>query len=607
VRHSQAHGRTSRRAGLAVLLTFGLLAAGCGNKKDDTGSDSAAQDTSQDTVANEVATTTADASGDTVVDATTTTAAAETPVPGGKLVVSGEAKVANPWTPGKMQCDTYCQERARTFFDPIAALGTDGEVHPYLAESITPNADFTVWTIKLRSGINFTDGTPVNADAAILNLNQAGSGVLLAAALNDVAKNPDKSFMIDKVDDLTIAIHTGKDGDPAKPLKWPTFASALTGQWGLMASPTWLNGIAANPASETAPVGSGPFILDSFSDDKLVVKKNPNYWQKDAQGNQLPYLDEIEFRVIPDSENAQKALETGDIDIFSTSNGAIVADFRTKADQFPMVEQTQHAESNYMLIDLAKKDDPTSDTRVRCALSMAVDRQELIDATGGGIEQPLSTPFTPGQEGYLDDNGLSVEQDIEGAKALIDAYKAEKGVSSVTVQLGHTPTTSNDTVAELLKGYWSQIGVDTNVSIVEQSSFITNALFGVPDFHSYLWRNNAGLTIDNQYYWWHTTNGPPDGELALNFGRINDPVIDENLDKARQEADPAVRKGYAEAINKEFAKECYYMVISGTIWGTPHSPKVHGLGTFVLPDGATAQDGAGFPGQFWTNALWVAQ
>jgi hypothetical protein len=116
---------------------------------------------------------TATTAGGATAPEETTTTAAEKPVPGGKLVVSGEAEVANAWTPQKMQCDTYCQQRARTFFDPIAAFGTDNEVHPYVAESITPNDDFTVWTVKLREGIKFHDGTDLNADAAIKNLQLA--------------------------------------------------------------------------------------------------------------------------------------------------------------------------------------------------------------------------------------------------------------------------------------------------------------------------------------------------------------------------------------------------------------------------------------------------
>ncbi|MEO5900958.1 MAG: oligopeptide/dipeptide ABC transporter ATP-binding protein [Ilumatobacteraceae bacterium] len=92
-----------------------------------------------------------------------------------------------------MNCDSYCSQRARTFFDPVAALGKDNKVHGVLAESITPNADFTQWTLKIRSGISFTDGTPVNADAIIRNLEDAGTGVLISGSLTDIAKIADPS------------------------------------------------------------------------------------------------------------------------------------------------------------------------------------------------------------------------------------------------------------------------------------------------------------------------------------------------------------------------------------------------------------------------------
>ena len=64
------------------------------------------------------------------------------------------------------------------------------EVQGYLAESIEPNEDYTVWTIKLREGITFTDGTPLNADAAIDNVNRSFFGLIPAGALKDIAKTP---------------------------------------------------------------------------------------------------------------------------------------------------------------------------------------------------------------------------------------------------------------------------------------------------------------------------------------------------------------------------------------------------------------------------------
>jgi peptide/nickel transport system substrate-binding protein len=106
-----------------------------------------------------------------------------TPVMGGHLNVSGEAEVGSPWTPAAIRCDSYCYARARTFFDQVAVLGTDGQYHPFLAESIEPNEDFSEWTITVREGITFTDGTPLDAAAMIYNLQAAGTGILVTTSL----------------------------------------------------------------------------------------------------------------------------------------------------------------------------------------------------------------------------------------------------------------------------------------------------------------------------------------------------------------------------------------------------------------------------------------
>ncbi len=620
----------------SALVTFTIIAGACSSSKDNGGDASATTKAATASTAAPTATTGGSATttasstattggtdtstaptggGDTTVPSTE---AAKPAVPGGKLIVSGEAEVAQAWTPAAMQCDSYCQERARSFFDPVAAFGADEKVHPYLAEKIEPNADSTVWTITLRDGIKFTDGTAVDADAVIRNLQTTGTSLLIAKVLNDVAKVPDPSgakntdgtpvMVLDivKKDAKTFTVALGKDGDPTKPLSWPGFAAALTTQWGLIASPAWLDEVAKDPSKSASPIGSGPFTVASYTpNDTLVVKKNPNYWQKDANGVQLPYLDEIDFKVIEDSQTAEEGLKNGELDIFSTSSAQVISDFRSDPTNFPMSEQTKYVETNYILIDLAKPG-ALQDQRVRCALSMALDRQELINLTEGGITQVANGLFSPGQEGYLADNGFNTAQDIAGAKKLIDAYKAEKGITgNVTVEYGHTATAIGDQAAELYKGYWSKIGVDTKVDVVPQDKFITNALFGDPGFFMYGWRNHAGLTVDQQNFWWNSVSGPPDGQLALNFGRVNDPIVDAKLADARSNPDAAARKADAEDINRQMAKMCYQIPEDYTLWGTPHSPKVQGLGDTVLPDGTKARDGAGFSGQFWVNSLWI--
>jgi peptide/nickel transport system substrate-binding protein len=593
VRNSRPAKKTGRII-VAAVVSLGLFAAAC-SKKDDNGTTA--------TAAPQTTTASGGTTGDTAAAPETTTPAAK-PVPGGELVVSGEAEVANPWTPAAMQCDSYCQERARAFFDPVAAVGDDLKVHGVLAESITPNTDFTQWTIKIRSGIKFSDGTPVDAAAVLRNLNETGSGLLVSKALVDLARNADGTFKTTTVDPQTFTMFTGKNGDPNTPVTWPGFDLYLTGQWGLIASPTWLDAVKADKTKATTPVGSGPFIVQSYKPfDSLVVTKNPNYWQKDADGVQLPYLDKVTFKVIQDAQTTEQALQDGNIDIFSTSSAQVIADFRTQADKFPMVEQSTYTETNYLLIDLAKPG-PTSDADVRCALSKAIDRKELNDLTEGGILKIANGLFSPGQEGYLDDNGFSTAQDLDGAKKLIDGYKAKTGATSVDIHYGHTADRIGDQVAELLKGYWSKIGVNTTIDVVPQDQFITLALLGDPSFFIYGWRNHAGLKADGQNYWWNSASGVKDGGLSLNFGRVNDPQVDKDLATARSGSE-AERKAAAENINRTFAKNCYQIPTTWTLWGTPHKPSVQGLSTWVFPDGSKSRDGAGFSGQFWLTSLWI--
>ncbi len=602
---------------IASTVVFGLVAAACSSDKKSaatTAPTTAATATTAapaTTTATTASSTTAGSSVTTGTTAPATTAAATTaapattaaaatsaaattvpgkkPVVGGELTMSGEAEVTNPWTPAAMQCDPYCYQRARTFFDELAIVGSDTKVHPFLAESITPNTDFTQWTIKIRSGVKFTDGTDVNADAVIRNLQTTGSGVLLAKLFGDLAKNPDGTFKMVKADDLTFTIFTGKGGDPNQPLPWPGFAYYLTLNWGLIASPKWLDEVKADPTKASQPVGSGPFTVASFTPgDSLVVVKNPNYWLKDANGIQLPYLDKVTFKVIQDSQTAQQALESGDLDMFSTSAAKVISNLRGETDKFPLREQSKYGDTYYLLIDLVKKT-PLQDARVRCALSMAIDRKELIDLVGAGIVPVANGVFSPGEEGYLADNGFSTDQNLDAAKQLIADYKKATGAKSIQVELGATADVLTQQASDLLKGYWSKIGVVTKQDVVPQDQYITNALFGAPNFLMYQWRSHSGFFVDNQNFWWNSASGTTeDGKtISVNFGRLNDPSVDADLATGRSDLDPAKRKAAAEDINRTFATQCYQIPLSWTIWATANKPGVDGFDQAALPDGTT--------------------
>jgi len=330
------------------------------------------------------------------------------------------------------------------------------------------------------------------------------------------------------------------------------------------------------------------------------VKKNPNYWMKDKDGVQLPYLDQIEFRVITDSKVRQSALESGEVDLIATSDTNAIKPLSENS-SFVWTRQEEFGEVAYLLINLSKKG-PLQDRNVRCALGMAVDKVALIAATGSGFNEPAGGMMSPGQEGYLEDNG-GPTYDVEAGKKLIADYEATNG--DVKVIYSTTTSASNLLLAQFLQTAWTAIGVDTEVVQIEQSKLISNAIMGSEEFEAFGWRNHAGIFVDQQNFWWNGNGANPPGQLALNFGRLNDPVINDLLAKARSEADPEVRRGYAEDINRQFGKECWTLPNSYTKWAVFSKPEVKGIGNTPTPDGtSTARDGAGFPGQVYTHALF---
>ncbi len=603
MRH-RPRGRTARRSIIAAV-TLSLVVAACADKKDDDSIQTGAGDTTAEEETTDTAVTedTTEGTEAAAPVASEPPASEFEPVFGGKIVVAGEAESANPWTPANVNCDSFCQMRARTFYDPLVVLNEDLEVAPFLAESVEPNDDSTEFTITLREGITFHDGTPFNADAAMDNLNRSFTSLLIGAAVKDVAKNEDGSIKMEKIDDSTFKMFTGLDGDPNAPIPWPLFPYYLGGQGGLMASPTWLAEVDAG-GDPTKAVGTGPFVLDSYAPgDKLVVKRNPDYWVSDENGDQLPYLDEIEFRVIPDSQVRQQALESGDVDLISTSDSLVVGTL-ADAGEFTYVNQDQYSETNYILMNLTKP--YLADQSVRCALTQAIDKQDLNDVVTGGYGVVSDQMFTLGQEGYLADDNGTQPYDPEAAAAAIAEWEAANG--PLTINYSTVPAASTLATANYLADAWGQIGVDVTIDQIEQSKLINNALFGDPAFDAFGWRNHAGLFVDQQYFWWHSSAAADPGQLALNFGRLRDPEIDSLLEQSRSESDPEVRKGLAEDINRRFAEQCFTIPTTSTQWGVFYDPDVQNIGRSPLPDGdGFMRDGAGFPGQVWLTAVFVNQ
>ena len=225
--------------------------------------------------------------------------------------------------------------------------------------------------------------------------------------LTDVVKDASGTPQIAKVDDLTVTVTMKRP--------WVPFPLYLSGAIGYMASPTWQAAADGDPALESKPVGTGPFVFKDYKPgESFTATKNPNYWNKP-----YPYLDEVEFRVIPDALTRSSALEAGDVDLIHTTNGDTIKKYRDEPDQFPMTEWTKFGETGYTLLHVTQEGSPLTDSRVRCAMAYATDNQAIIDKINAGISQIANGPFSPGQLGNEAENGFPLKQDMAKAQELV--------------------------------------------------------------------------------------------------------------------------------------------------------------------------------------------
>jgi peptide/nickel transport system substrate-binding protein len=495
--------------------------------------------------------------------------------------------------PAEMTCDASCHQVIRSVFDPLVLPAEGNIAAPYLAETPTPNADFTSWTIKVRPGITFHDGTPLDGAAVADNLTRYKNGFLTGAYLSNV-----DTIAVNPADPLAVDV---KMKSP-----WVTFPAVLAvSQVAYIASPTWMAAADADPTQKLRPVGTGPFIIDDYKPNEYFkAKKNPNYWFKP-----YPYLDEIEFRPIPDALNRRDALKTGAVDLIHSDNGEVIDGFRNDP-EFVQEEINTNTETDYTLLHVTQTlpdgtPSPLTDQRVRCALAWAYDQNAVNETISRGVFPLANSPFPPGMVGHLDENAFPQKQDMDKAKALIADYKKENP-GPLNLSFATTNDATNLTTAQFRKQWWEEAGVD-NVSIdqFDQGKLIVDTLLG--NFQARGWRLHSGIDLDDQYIWWHSSSAPPQGEIALNFGRIKDSVIDQALDANRAETDPAKKKEYAETVNKRFAEQCYNLWTDWDIWAVAHKPTVHGVENFKLPGGEQSIFGSGIGGTFYNNTLWVEQ
>ena len=545
----------SSRAGsrlTALLLALGLVVAACGGGDDTTGS------------------------GD---DTSKTTTDAGTPTPGGSVAYGIEAETSGGWCLPEANLAISGIQVARAIYDTLTLPNADGDYVPYLAKSVTPNATYDEWTIELRDGVKFQDGTALTAEVVKNNLD---------AYRGQYAKRSPLLFIfvyenIDTVDatgPLTVKVTTKTP--------WPALPAYLyaNGRIGIMAQAQ----LDDPQHCDTNMIGTGPFVKKEWKvNDHLTVERNPDYWNQP-----YPYLDSIEFRPVPDADQRMNSLEGGDLNMIATNQALNIDTLRGLAESgdVDLVEGPEYAEVAYMMLNAGKP--PFDNILARRALAYAIDRDTLREVLTKNVLTNASGPFAPGSMGYLEDTGFP-EFDLAKAKDLVAQYEKETDLP-FEFTITNNADSSSQATSQMWKEMAEQAGMKVDLKMVEQGAEIDDAIAG--NYDTDLWRNHPGGDPDLQYVWWHS--GSP-----VNFNKFADPEIDRLLDAGRVESDPAKRTKIYSDLNRRFADQVWNVWSQWTLWVIASDPSVHGVMGPDLPDGSKPFPGLADGHQL--TGLWVEQ
>jgi peptide/nickel transport system substrate-binding protein len=368
-----------------------------------------------------------------------------------------------------------------TLFEPTA----DGkDVEPGLATEWSVSDDGLTYTVKLRQGTKFSDGAPITAEDVKWSLDRARN-----------PKNGIWNFTLASVDNIevsapdSITLHL-KQPDPVLIKALATFNAAILPQKPFEASPGSTDEEKAKAFAEH-PVGSGPFQFESWERNvSMTLKRSDHYWRMGEDGKPLPYLDEIEFVIIPDDATRILKLQAGEVDGAELIPYARVAELKNDAnlnmELFPSTKVTFLT----MNVRPTFKDgtkNPMADPRVRQAMNYAVDKNALIKIVTFDVGKPQRS-FMSSATPYVAGSGPAFEFDAAKAKALLAEAGYANGfdVSCFALAGSADHTAILSTVQQL----WAQAGIRLKIEQVDNATLTARYRAGDFQMRVSLWTDD---------------------------------------------------------------------------------------------------------------------
>ena len=321
---------------------------------------------------------------------------------------------------------------------------------------------------------------------------------------------------------------------------------------------------AADPTGySTNPIGTGAFVMKSRDiDNETVVERNPDYWRTDADGNQLPYLDSVSFRPIPDEGTRLDALLSGTVTAIESLRQNTIRDALDAGGDINVIQYAGNSTGGGMYNTEVP---PFDDQRVRVGLNMMNDQERVIAALGGeGISLPSTQWFSADSPWWTQEAADTYPAfDFEGGTALIQEYVDDPARSDgkspgdkIDVELSCPPDPTLIAAMQVLEQVWSGSElVNVTLTQYDQATHINNAVSDTHRAHCWRWGTDADPSAAINVF------VADSAESVSNFPNYNDPEMQQWAKEATATDDFETRKELYSKIMQPHQRDRHPVVL----------------------------------------------
>jgi oligopeptide transport system substrate-binding protein len=537
--------KKSWNQGMAVIAsvsTLGFLLAGCG---------AGASSNKSTSVAN---------------------AASQKPQMGGNISI--DLTQAVPDLDPAVAYDTTSAEVGEQLYEPLVTYQKNTyNIVGDLAQSYEVSPDGLTYTFHIRQGVAYWNGDPLKAQDFVFEIERVLNPKL------QPKPSPGSSFFLDikgaqeffdgkaktisgvsTPDDHTLVIKLVKPQAFFLQILAMPFISAV--------DPKFANQVGNASLDTTQSMGTGPFELASNGQDKVVLKRNPHYWQKDQYGNQLPYLNQVTFNVDNNDQVDSMHWEQGNTAIMTPwtvgGDGIPTSAFPTimHNPKFSKLVQKQPLNSIwYIGLNVSKtlngKPNPLSNPLVRQAMEYAFNDQQIVQLNNNAV-LPLNQPLPQGMQGYVKqlDSDATYSLDVNKAKQLLKQAGYANGLTIDMYDQNIPDAIKND---QAVQSMMQQVGIKINLHETTWKDFLSKVMTGTDQMFISGWQQDFPDPSDflNTLL---NSNQRPQNNLTM----YDNPQVDNWLNQAQYLVDETQRNTLYAKVTNQVMKDATWIPLYQT-------------------------------------------